>query len=172
MSRLWAHPPYAEDQPYAHTILATHVLFRGFQSGAIIGPIIGTGRHLLLLRRSPSPSLTPPFTTTILRSTGTGATIATGVLAVGLIARMWGREEIEWKDRSWRLLENKGQLEVDAWSVAGVGAGAIALVTSSWGKEAGWRVQVGSCGMGATVGVLGYMIWRHGIKGGKWEDEA
>ena len=85
---------------------------------------------------------------------------------------MWGREEIEWKDRSWRLLENKGQLEVDTWSAAGVGAGTIALVTSSWGRGAGWRVQVGSCGMGATVGMLGYMIWRHGIKGGKWEDEA
>ena len=172
MSGLWPHPPYAEDQPYAHTILAMHVLFRGFQSGALTGPIIGTARHLLLLRRSPSPSSTPPFMTTLLRSTGTGATIATGVLAVGLLARMWGREEIEWKDRSWRLLENKGQLEVDTWSVAGVGAGTIALVTSSWGKEAGWRVQVGSCGMGATVGLLGYMIWRHGIKGGKWEDEA
>ena len=27
-----------------------------------------------------------------------------GLLALGLVGRMWGREEVEWKDRSWRLL--------------------------------------------------------------------
>lgn len=32
-------------------------------------------------------------------------------MAVAVPARMWGREEIEWQDRSWRLLENKGQVE-------------------------------------------------------------
>jgi hypothetical protein len=36
-----------------------------------------------------------------------------GIVSVGLVGRMWGREDIEWKDRSWRLMENKGQLETE-----------------------------------------------------------
>ena len=46
-------------------------------------------------------------------------------MAVALPGRMWGREDIEWRDRSWRLLENKGQKEVDAWGVLGAGVGAV-----------------------------------------------
>ncbi|KAK4694664.1 hypothetical protein P7C71_g2951, partial [Lecanoromycetidae sp. Uapishka_2] len=124
MSRLWSHPAYAEEQPYFKTILSTHVLFRGFQTGAIIGPIVGAARYALLRRRSP---IAPPFLSYVVRSTGTGAVIGTGLLAIGLVARMWGREEIEWRDRSWRLLENKGQVEVDTWGVAGMTAGGAAL---------------------------------------------
>jgi len=44
--------------------------------------------------------------------TGVFAQIATGLMAFAVPGRMFGREEIEWKDRSWRLMENKGQLEV------------------------------------------------------------
>ena len=172
MSHLWPHPRYAGDQPYAHAILTTHVLFRGFETGAFIGPIIGTARHFLLHRRTPFPSTTPPFIITLLRSTGIGAVITMGVVTVGLVARMWGREEIEWKDRSWRLLEDKGQMELDRWSVAGMGAGAVIMAASGHTKEVGLRGQVGSCGVGATVGVLSYMVWRYGVKGGHWADEA
>ena len=171
MSHLWPHPPYAEDQPYAHAILTTHVLFRGFETGAFISPLIGTARHIRL-RRSLPPPHTPHFFITLLRSTGSSAVITTGIVAVGLVARMWGREDMEWKDRSWRLLENKGQIEVGQWSAAGMGAGAIILATSGYAKEVGWRGQVGSCGMGAAVGVLNYLVWRYGVKGGQWKNEA
>ena len=81
---------------------------------------------------------------------------------------MWGREEIEWRDRAWRLLENKGQVEVDGWGVVGMVVGGAGVLARRGGV--GWRVGVGGVGMGGTVGVIGYMIWRHGVKGGKWEE--
>lgn len=86
---------------------------------------------------------------------------------------MWGREEIEWRDRAWRLLENRGQVEVDNWGLAGMGLGAVGVSllrrkgVRGW---RGWRMGVGALGMGSTAGVLGYMVWRHGVKGGKWEE--
>lgn len=163
MSRFWKHSPYAEDQPYSKAILSTHALFRGFEAGSIIGPLVGTARYLILRRRS----LPPPFLNTILRSTGVGAVIGTGVLAVGLVARMWGREEIEWKDRSWRLLENKRQVEVDTWGYLGMGVGGLALLATRGLRGVGWKTGVGSLGLGGTCGVIGYMVFRRGIMGGK-----
>ena len=124
MSRLWSHAPYAEDQARSKEILSTHVLFRGFESGAMVGPVVGTAYHLLRLRRTVAP---PSFYVTLVRSCGVGATIFTSASAVGLVARMWNREEIEWKDRAWRLLENKGQVEVDDWGVGGMALGGATL---------------------------------------------
>lgn len=83
---------------------------------------------------------------------------------------MWGREEIEWKDRSWRLLENKGQVEVDTWSVAGMAAGWAALVAMRGLNGVGWKMGIGSLGLGGTAGVMGYMVWRHGVNGGRWPE--
>jgi hypothetical protein len=78
---------------------------------------------------------------------------------------MRGREEIEWQDRSWRLLENEGQLETDDWTVVGAGAGAI-LGANVAGL--GWRGPVGGMGLGTVGGMLGYMAWRYGVNGGKF----
>lgn len=168
MSRFWPHTPFAEDQPYPHAILYTHVLTRAIQAGAVVGS--ASGAAWALLRRS--RGITPPtFAATILRSTGVGAVVGTGLLAVGLPMRMWGREEIEWKDRSWRLLENKGQVEVDDWTYGGMALGLVSAVASGR-RNLGWRGAVGRVGMGSVVGMLGYMGWRYGIHGGKRESEG
>lgn len=82
---------------------------------------------------------------------------------------MRGKEEIEWSDRSWRLLENKGQLECDDWTYAGMAAGAVATVGT--GSSAGWKAAAGKVGAGGVLGMVGYMAWRYGVKGGKWEEE-
>ena len=80
---------------------------------------------------------------------------------------MWGREEIEWKDRSWRLLENSGQVECDDWTYAGMlGAGVWALR-----EGGGWTSAIGRVGTGSVVGMMGYLGWRYGVKGG-WKEEA
>lgn len=112
----------------------------------------------------------PPLLPYLVRSTGTGAVVGTGFLAVALVARMWGREEIEWRDRSWRLLENKGQIEVDTWGAAGMAAGGALLIATKGLRGVGWKMGIGSLGMNGTAGVIGYMIWRHGVKGGKWPE--
>jgi len=83
---------------------------------------------------------------------------------------MWGREEIEWKDRSWRLLENKGQVETDDWTYGGMAVGLAA--TALLKRPVGWATTVGSIGTGSVAGTLGYMGWRYGIHGGKFEEDT
>lgn len=78
---------------------------------------------------------------------------------------MRGREEIEWRDRSWRLLENEGQMECDDWTYTGMLAGGVAGATQR--RALGWRGVVGGVGLGSVVGMVGYMGWRYGVKGGK-----
>jgi len=169
MSRFWPHTPYAEEQPYAHAILYTHVLTRAIQTGSVIGT--GVGASILLLRQFNvlKPRIPPTtITTTLLRSTGIGAVVGLGLFTVALPMRMLGREDIEWKDRSWRLLENKGQVECDNWTYAGMAAGAVAAAR---GGALGWRGAVGKVGAGSVVGMLGYMGYRYGVKGGKREED-
>ncbi|KAH8908319.1 hypothetical protein BR93DRAFT_966396 [Coniochaeta sp. PMI_546] len=164
MSRLFPHPDYAEDQPFGHTILALHALSRGFALGA------GAGSAIHLVRRlvrpgSPTPSL--------LASSGTGALVGTGLLALGLLGRMRGREEIEWKDRSWRLLWNRGQKEVDDWLVAGAVLGAAGVVVARRElRGLGARAVIGGMGLGGLAGMLGQSAWRYGIRGGFEEEKV
>jgi len=170
MSRFWPHTPYAEDQPLSHTILWTHVLTRAVTAGSLVGAAVGI--DLILLRRFNiiKPRIPPStFATTLLRSSGVGVVAATGLLAVALPLRMWGREEIEWKDRSWRLLENKGQVECDDWTYPAMLLGG-ATAAAKW-NGLGWRGVAAGVGMGSVLGMMGYMGWRHGVKGGKFEDE-
>ncbi|KAI9791861.1 MAG: hypothetical protein M1816_003406 [Peltula sp. TS41687] len=185
MNRIIPHPAYAEEQPLHHTILTTHVLHRGFQAGSIIGGVIGPMTYVL--RRSATRSVFVPL---VLQTTGVGAVLGTASMALALPLRMWGREEIEWRDRSWRLLENRGQNEVDRWSVAGALVGglmapwvvaqqrwrgamratAAATAATKLSRVARWRMGLGCSGLGSMVGVLGYMGWRYGVRGGKWPE--
>jgi hypothetical protein len=163
MSRFWPHTPYAEDQPFAVPILTTHVFSRGFQGGALLGPIAGTAAYYFSkLPRAGGHS----FSTTLLRTTSLTSLAGVGLMAAALVARMHGKEHIEWADRSWRLLENKGQVEVDDWSLGGAVAGAV--VTA--GRKPGWLAVTGGGAMGSLVGVGGYLVWRYGIKRGKWDE--
>jgi hypothetical protein len=148
MSRYFPHPQYAEDQRLSHTILITHCLHRGFAAGGVIGASIGATRSLL--SKSSPHKLT--LSISVLRGAGTGALIGTGLLAVGVTARMWGREEIEWKDRAWRLCENEGQKNTDDGSLVGI---AVALAAGGMAKGArvvGWRGLVGGAAVGSLVG--------------------
>ena len=170
MSRFFPHPAYAEDQPLAKTILTTHVLTRAVQMGSLIGSVVGvsliTLRGLNIL--SPRiPSL--PSSQIILRSSGLGAVVAVGVLTIALPMRMWGREEIEWQDRSWRLRANKGQVECDDWTYGGMLTGAAAVALR--GEGLGRRGAVGGIGAGSVTGMLGYMGCRYGVKGGEFEED-
>ncbi|KAL1966152.1 hypothetical protein VTN77DRAFT_4704 [Rasamsonia byssochlamydoides] len=168
MSRFFPHPPYAEDQPLHHTILATHVLHRGFQSGSVIGLLYGTSRVLVKdFHRGIKTALVTGWPA-IQRSVGFGSVVGTSILAVALPLRMAGLEEIEWKDRSWRLLENKGQLAVDDWSVAGilVGLGSSALLRNKQlSVPLGWKTVLGRAGLGSTIGVVGYLTWTYITRG-------
>ncbi|EAW19805.1 uncharacterized protein NFIA_094250 [Aspergillus fischeri NRRL 181] len=162
VSAKW-HPPYAEDQPYPHLILTTHVLDRGFQAGSVLGVAVGIVRAL----RSRNPYLSAA--SIITRSTGSGAFLGACTMAIVLPIRMAGKERIEWQDRAWRLLENKGQVEVDSWTtmgmVAGVGTTAVIMRRNALRLEVLDHL-VGGAALGNLAGVVGYLGWRYGVNGG------
>ena len=82
--------------------------------------------------------------------------------------QMRGKEEIEWRDRSWRLLENQGQMECDDWTYPAMAAGGLAAATRK--HVLGWKGVVGGVGAGSVIGMVGYMGWRYGVQGGKREE--
>ncbi|KAI1129465.1 hypothetical protein F5Y10DRAFT_238315 [Nemania abortiva] len=170
MSRYFPHPAYAEDQPFARTILITHVETRAITTGTIIGAGAFAAREALQRWGKIAPLNTPqvPRSQLYLRAAGRGTLVTIGIVSVGLINRMRGREDIEWKDRSWRLLENKGQLETDDWTYGGMAAGLAAAVLLR--RPVSWVAAVGYVGAGSVAGTLGYIGWRYGIHGGKFPE--
>jgi hypothetical protein len=170
MSRFFPHSAYAEDQPYPRAILTTHVMTRGFQASALVGSAIAVTSYYY--SQKPSSALPRPFPAALLHSTAAGGIIGTGLMTAVLAVRMWNKEPIEWADRSWRLLENRGQVELDDWSYGGAVLGAAGVLFSASGSSTlGWRVLGGS-GLGSLLGAGGYMVWRHGINGGKRGKDA
>ena len=75
---------------------------------------------------------------------------------------MYGREDIEWQDRAWRLLENKGQVEADNWILSGAAIGAVTVgVAGRSGKlpaELNGKIVsavLGGAGLGLSAGTVG-----------------
>jgi hypothetical protein len=70
--------------------------------------------------------------------------------------RMAERLEIEWRDRSSRLMENQGQLAVDDWSLGGaVLALTHAFLRKKKSEDLGrWKTVVGRAGLGSSVGMV------------------
>ncbi|KAF7128580.1 hypothetical protein CNMCM5793_003368 [Aspergillus hiratsukae] len=155
LSADWPHTPYAEDQPLPHLILATHVFDRGFQAGSALGLAVGIVNTL----RSTTPTLRMSASL-ITRTTGLGGVLGLSSMAIVLPIRMAGKEKIEWQDRSWRLLENKGQVEVDTWSSIGEGVGlasTIAIMRKNGMSLRGPGLTniMGGAGLGGLAGIVG-----------------
>lgn len=167
MSRYFPHTAYAEDQPLAYTILTTHVLTRGLTTGSLLGILASSLRQVVPSYRRPGPALHR-----VLLSSSTGSLWGLGLTALATAGRMYGREEIEWKDRSWRLLENKGQLEMDDWTYVGMGAATMAALGTGQVRTLRWRAVVGSLGLGGALGMVGSMVWRMGVNRGRFPDKG
>lgn len=175
MSRYFPHTLFAEDQPLGKTILTTHVATRAFTTGSLIG--VGTSFTRQLVPGLRGKKSTGSFDARMLRSVSISSGWTVGILSVALVGRMWGREDIEWQDRSWRLLENKGQVEVDDWTYAGMAAATVAALVSkvkapgSAVAMSGWKGVVGAAGLGSVGGMFGQIAWRQGVNGGKYPDK-
>ncbi|GKT40906.1 uncharacterized protein ColSpa_01087 [Colletotrichum spaethianum] len=178
MSRYFPHAAYAEDQPLARTILTVHVLTRGYTTGAVVGLGVSAVGGLYNRLRGAKASAPTPLTTTLrsarlLRSTGTASAVGLGLMGIALVGRMQGRDDIEWRDRAWRLMVNQGQLETDDWTYGGAVAGLVAVAVRPQLKTVGgWRVFAGATGLGSVAGTAGYLIWRYGLHGGKHVEYA
>ena len=165
MSRYFPQAAYAEDQKLSKTLLAFHVLHRGFQAGAMAGAIVIIpayyGAKLLPDKtHMKARILAQPFQRILLKSTGLGAVAGTALLVVGLGAQMRGKEPIEWKDRSWRLRFNKGQMQCDDFALLGTAAGLYLA------RAGNWQMKIGGAALGNVAGIATYMVWRYGMSGG------
>ncbi|KAI9730138.1 MAG: hypothetical protein M1835_003600 [Candelina submexicana] len=169
------HAEYAEDQRSERYILTIHVFHRAFTTGAIVGTFGYLGAAVLLRRRYPNRF--PLNLLQISRAAATGSVVGPAFAGAGLVLRMYGREKIEWQDRSWRLLANEGQNRVDRWSLAGIllGSGTMLALSRRRGWQSiaakdgltninsiamirGWRVPVGGAALGSMGGVVGYLV--------------
>jgi hypothetical protein len=166
MTTLFPRSDYAEDQPYAKTILRFHCLLRGLNVGATLAVPTAFASAMIW-----GPRTLPTFNNRLLVHSFRGTV---GGLAFGILAaegRMFGREDIEWKDRSYRLLANKGQVEVDNWSLAGGALGSLLGARRGRVPESLSRSVISGFGLGTVVGLAGYLGWRYGVNGGKWPEE-
>lgn len=168
MDKIFAHPPYAEDQPHSHIILPLHVVRAGLTVGSILSLVAAT---LVTAIKKPRTLSAWKHRLVLYASRGSVAGMLAGA---GMVTfKMRSREEIEWQDRAWRLLENKGQLEMDRWvPMGGVLGVVLCLAAARKGRlpsiGAG-TAALGGTGLGAAGGAAGYAGWRYGIRRGKFD---
>ncbi|ORY40476.1 hypothetical protein BCR33DRAFT_719454 [Rhizoclosmatium globosum] len=73
---------------------------------------------------------------------------------------MQDKAPIEWQDRAWRILQNKGQNEIDVWSAAGATAG-FTLFGLTTGKKGGFLVRsLGGVGLGSVIGIASLFAYK------------
>lgn len=166
------HPGYAEEQQHSRTILTFHVLRSGLVTGSTISVLTSSVSVLYSRLRHQKPLTLSSFGRTALLHSARGTPAGFLLSGIGLMFQMRGKEEIEWQDRSWRLLENKGQVECDWWLLGGAAVGAVAapaMLRRSAGDLAaktaanGVRsmgtasASVGGAGLGSVAGMLAYV---------------
>jgi hypothetical protein len=159
MTSLFPHPQYAEDQPNAHAILYLHVMRASAMSFSFLS-LFGAPISLLASRLRHQPVNVNTVLSRVLANSGRGLVLGTVAGALMTWGRMRGKEEIEWQDRSWRLLENKGEVDTDWETIAATGAGAAAGVIAARRGIVPVRVgtaALGGAGIGLSSGVL-YMF--------------
>lgn len=84
---------------------------------------------------------------------------------------MRGKEEIEWQDRSWRLLANKHQEQVDNWTTTGELLGMTAIITRDARRGAHLKALqgairvIGGAGAGNLTALGALMLWRVVVRG-------
>lgn len=139
------------------------MLTRGLTAGTLVGVAVA-----VLRRRTPSAAIARRLPAKVLLGASSGAISGVGLLSIALAGRMRGREDIEWRDRAWRLLENRSQLEADDWTYAGMGIAAGTAVATGQVRVLGWRALVGAMGLGSVGGMAGYLAWRYGVNRGRF----
>lgn len=159
MTSLFPHAPFAEDQSHAHFILCLHVARASAMSFSFLS-LVGAPASILISRLRQTPIEPRALLLRSLNYSGRGFAFGAVAGIVMTWGRMLGREDIEWKDRAWRVLENKGEEETDWVALGGAEVGAVvALVVARRGglSLSAGRAMLGGAGVGAAAGVP-YMV--------------
>lgn len=159
MTSLFPHPTYAEDQPYAHSILYLHVMRASAMSFSFFS-LAQFPASLISARYNKRPIDYKLILARTLKTASRGLVLGTVAGVAMTWGRMRGRKEIEWKDRSWRILENAGEVKTDWVSLGSASAGAVAALMAVRRGRIDMPVGeavLGGTAMGMAVGVP-YMI--------------
>jgi hypothetical protein len=159
MTSLFPHPPYAEDQPYARSILYLHVMRASAMSFSFFS-LLQFPISILAARSHKTPLDYGIIISRTLKTAGRGLVLGTAAGAIMTWGRMRGREEIEWKDRSWRVLENEGEVKTDWVTLGAAGGGAVGAVIAARSGRIPVSVGnaiLGGAGVGMSTGVP-YMV--------------
>ena len=159
MTSVFSHPHYAEDQPYARTILYLHVMRASAMSFSFLS-LAQFPASIIAVRYRKMPIDYNAILARTLKTSGRGLLLGTAAGAFMTWDRMRGQEEIEWKDRSWRILENNGEVKTDWITLSGAGVGAVAGLLAA--RRGAVPVTIGNAVLGgAGVGFasgVSYMI--------------
>lgn len=107
-------------------------------------------------RRRQVPLSNPALLANTLKVTGRSLVVGTLAGAFMVFGRMHGNEEIEWQDRAWRILENKGEVRTDWAAFGGAGMGAVVgLIAARRGvvPATASTAILGGAGLGMASGV-------------------
>ncbi|KAL1792681.1 hypothetical protein ACET3X_009188 [Alternaria dauci] len=159
MTSLFPHPQYAEDQPYARSILYLHVMRASAMSFSFFS-LFQFPISIVTARSRKTPVDYNMILSRTLKTTGRGLVLGTAAGALMTWGRMQGREEIEWKDRSWRILENDGEVKTDWVTLGAAGGGAVGAMLAARGGSlplSMGHAMLGGAGVGMASGVP-YMI--------------
>jgi hypothetical protein len=160
MDSLFQETSYAEDQKNAHSILYLHVMRASSMSFTFIS-LLRFPLSLVVARYNRRPIDMPKLVARILQSSGWAFALGTAVGALATWGRMRGREEMEWQDRAWRILENKGENQTDWVTMGGVGAGTVAGVLAARRGAIPASVgnaMLGGAGVGSSIGE-NHRVW-------------
>ncbi|KAG9185163.1 hypothetical protein G6011_07707 [Alternaria panax] len=155
MTSLFPHPQYAKDQPYASSILYLHVMRASAMSFSFFS-LLHFPFFIIAARSCKIPVQYNMILSRTLKAAGRGLVLGTAAGAFMTWGRMRDREEIEWKNRSWRILENNGEVKTDWITLGAAGGGAVATMFAarrgSLPLSMG-RAVLGGAGVGMTSGV-------------------
>jgi hypothetical protein len=130
MDSLFRQAPYAEDQTNAHSILYLHVIRASTMSFAFIS-LFQFPISLVRARYTKATINMSALAARTLQSSGRAGALGVAVGVLATWGRMRGKEVIEWQDRAWRILGNRGENQTDWVTMGGVSAGAVASVVAA-----------------------------------------
>ncbi|EMD88818.1 hypothetical protein COCC4DRAFT_195268 [Bipolaris maydis ATCC 48331] len=155
MTSFFPHPVYAEDQPYARSILYLHVMRASAMSFSFLS-LARFPASVIAARYKKAPINYNVILARTLKTAGRGLVLGTAAGVAMTWGRMRGLEEIEWKDRAWRILENKGEVQTDWVTLSSASGGAVAaLIAARRGriKMPAGGAMLGGAGVGMAAGV-------------------
>ncbi|KAL5432601.1 hypothetical protein PMIN07_010543 [Paraphaeosphaeria minitans] len=155
MTSLFPHTTHAEDQPSAHAILYLHV-WRATTMTCTFAAQLTAPASLLLSRYRHGTRFTGfAYGIRLLVHSARGLVIGSILGFPATYVHMFGREEIEWQDRAWRLQENREEELTDLTTLMGMVVAPVAFAaTKARGRLGIGMTLMGGIGVGAGTGMI------------------